>query len=58
MSIGHKGMTYAAKALAMTMVDLFEKPKLVEKVKQEYKDRKGNEVYKALVPEGPPPVGN
>ena len=58
MSIGHKGMAYAAKALSMTMVDLFENPKLVEKVKQEYKERKGDEVYKALVPEGPPPIGN
>lgn len=58
MSIGHKGMIYAAKALSMTMVDLFEDPKLVEKVKAEYKERKGNEVYKALVPEGPPPIGN
>ncbi len=57
MSIGHKGMTYAAKALGMTMVDLFENSKLVEKVKAEYKERKGSEVYEAIVPEGPPPVG-
>ena len=26
MSIGHKGMVYAAKALAATMVDLYENP--------------------------------
>ena len=58
MSIGHKGMIHAAKALAMTMVDLYEKPKLVEEVKQEYIARKGDEVYKALVPEGPPPIQN
>lgn len=58
MSIGHKGMIYAAKAMAMTMVDLFEKPNLVQKVKEEYKERKGDEVYKPLVPDGPPPVGN
>jgi aminobenzoyl-glutamate utilization protein B len=58
MSIGHKGMIHAAKAMAMTMVDLFEKPKLVEKVKEEFKERKGDEVYKPLVPEGPPPIGN
>jgi aminobenzoyl-glutamate utilization protein B len=56
MSIGHKGMIYAAKAMAMTMLDLFEDPKLVEKVKAEYTERKGNEVYKAIVPEGPPPI--
>lgn len=57
MSIGHKGMAYAAKAMGMTMVDLFENPKLVEKVKTEYGQRKGKEVYKAIVPEGPPPIG-
>ncbi len=57
MSIGHKGMTYAAKAMAMTMVDLFEDKKLVEKVKAEYLERKGDETYEAIVPEGPPPIG-
>lgn len=57
MSIGHKGLTYAAKAMGMTMVDLFTDPKLVEQVKAEYLDRKGKEVYEAIVPEGPPPIG-
>ncbi|MDC6351344.1 amidohydrolase [Zeaxanthinibacter sp. PT1] len=56
MSIGHKGMVYAAKAMGMTMVDLFENPKLVEAVKKEYKERKGDEVYEAIVPDGPPPI--
>lgn len=56
MSIGHKGMSYASKAMAMTMVDLFENPELVEKVKAEYRERKGDEVYKANIPDGPPPV--
>lgn len=56
MSIGHKGMVYASKAMAMTMADLFENPKLVQKVKAEYKERKGETVYKAIVPEGPPPI--
>ncbi|WP_420601432.1 hypothetical protein [Flagellimonas sp.] len=41
MSIGHKGMIYASKAMAMTMTDLFENPKLVTKVKEEFKTRKG-----------------
>ena len=56
MSIGHKGMLYASKSMGMTMLDLFENPKLVEKVKAEYVKRKGTEVYKAMIPEGPPPV--
>lgn len=55
MSIGHKGMTYAAKALGMTAVDLFENPKLVNEVKEEFKTRKGDEVYKPMI-EGPPPI--
>jgi len=56
MSIGHKGMVYSSKAMSMTMLDLFENPKLVEKVKAEYKQRKGKEVYKAIIPEGPPQI--
>jgi aminobenzoyl-glutamate utilization protein B len=56
MSIGHKGMTYAAKAMSMTMLDLFENPELIKKVKAEYIDRKGKEVYEAMIPEGPPPI--
>ena len=56
MSIGHKGMTYASKAMSMTMLDLFEDPTLVKEVKAEYKERKGDAVYEAIVPAGPPPV--
>ena len=56
MSIGHKGMIYSSKAMSMTMLDLFESPELVKKIKAEYKERKGNEVYKAIIPEGPPPI--
>jgi aminobenzoyl-glutamate utilization protein B len=56
MSIGHKGMLQAAKAMGMTMADLFENPKLVEKVKSEYKMRKGDTVYEPIIPDGPPPI--
>jgi len=57
MSIGHKGMLYSSKAMAMTMLDLFENPDYVEEVKKEYKERKGDYQYKAMIPEGPPPIG-
>lgn len=57
MSIGHKGMIQTSKTLAMTMVDLFEDPKKVEAVKAEFKQRKGDHVYKGLIPPGPPPIG-
>ncbi len=56
MSIGHKGMSYASKAMGMTMLDLFENPKLVKDVKAEYTERKGDAVYEAIVPPGPPPI--
>ncbi|MCB0634279.1 MAG: amidohydrolase [Saprospiraceae bacterium] len=56
MSIGHKGMAYAAKALSMTMVDLFEDAKLREDVKAEFKKRKGDYEYKGIIPPGPPPI--
>ena len=55
MSIGHKGMVYASKALGMTAVDLFTNPKLVNEVKAEFKMRKGNEVYKPMI-DGPAPI--
>ncbi len=56
MSIGHKGMWFAAKSLSMTMVDLFENESLRNAVKTEFKERKGDYVYKGIVPDGPPPV--
>lgn len=58
MSIGHKGMVYASKALAMTMVDLFEDEKLRSSVKEEFKERVGDYEYKGIVPDGPPPIDN
>lgn len=58
MSIGHKGMLHASKAMAMTMSDLYQNPELVESVKKEYLERKGGEIYEAMVPDGPPPVND
>lgn len=56
MSIGHKGMIYATKALAMTMIDFFESEKLRAEIKEEYKERKGDYSYKGILPDGPPPL--
>ena len=56
MSIGHKGMMYAAKALAATMVDLFEDQKAREEIQKEFKEKSKGEVYKPYVPDGPPPI--
>ena len=56
MSIGHKGMIYAAKALAMTMVDVFEDEQLRMDIREEWVERVGDYKYAPIVPEGPPPV--
>ncbi len=56
MSIGHKGLVHAAKALAMTMVDLYSDPQLVEDIRSEFDRRMENKTYEAILPEGPPPV--
>lgn len=56
MSIGHKGMLQASKTLAMTMVDLYEDPAKIEAVKADFKKNRGDVPYKALIPEGPPPL--
>ena len=56
MSIGHKGMLHATKALSMTMVDLYENLEKIEEIKAEFKERKGDYVYKGMVPDGPPPI--
>lgn len=56
MSIGHKGLVLAAKTLAATMVDLYEKPAALKAVRDEFESRKGSIVYDAYIPDGPPPV--
>ena len=54
MSIGHKGMIYAAKALSMTMADLYKNPKLIVAVKEDYKINKKLAPYKPRILPGPP----
>jgi aminobenzoyl-glutamate utilization protein B len=56
MSIGHKGLAHAAKALAATMVDLFEDEKTREAIQAEFKEKSKGEVYKPYIPDGPPPI--
>jgi len=56
MSIGHKGMIHAAKAMSMTMVDLYENPNKIEEIQAEFRERKGDYVYKGMIPDGPPPI--
>jgi len=54
MSIGHKGLIYAAKVMAATMVDLFEEAKIIEAVHAEFREKTKGVVYKPFIPDGPP----
>jgi aminobenzoyl-glutamate utilization protein B len=56
MSIGHKGLVRASKTLAATMVDLYERPSTLQAVRAEFLQKKGDTVFKAYIPDGPPPV--
>jgi aminobenzoyl-glutamate utilization protein B len=38
------------------MVDLFENEKLRKDIRAEFEKRKGKEQWKAILPDGPPPV--
>ncbi len=56
MSIGHKGMLLAAKTLAATMVDLYENPETVNAITSEFREKRGDTVFEAYLPDGPPPL--
>ena len=56
MSIGHKGMLYAARILAMTMADVYENETLRKEIRAEFERRRNNHKYKTYIPDGPPPV--
>ncbi|MHA4807950.1 amidohydrolase [Flavitalea flava] len=47
--IGIKGMMVAAKTMALTAIDLYTDPSLIEKAKEEFKKDKGDYQYKALL---------
>ncbi|HET6267998.1 MAG TPA: amidohydrolase [Acidobacteriota bacterium] len=56
MSIGHKGLIFAAEALSATMVDLYEKPDARAAIRKEFEAETTGKIYKAYIPDGPPPV--
>ncbi len=51
-SIGEKGIVYAAKVMAVSAVELFENPKLVQSAREDWKRRMTGIKYKSLIPEG------
>jgi aminobenzoyl-glutamate utilization protein B len=54
MSIGHTGMIYAAKAMAATMIDLYEDPKHVEAIREDFAENTRDVEYAPYIPDGPP----
>jgi aminobenzoyl-glutamate utilization protein B len=56
MSIGHKGMMHASKALAITMADLFEDAELRRAIRAEFDKATDGHVYQPYIPAGPPPL--
>lgn len=54
MSIGHKGMLYAAKALAATMIDLYKTPAAVDTIKREFVEDTKDSKFHPYIPDGPP----
>ena len=56
MSIGHKGMLHAAKALGMSMIDIYNDKKLREEIKKEFDERIGDYDYDPYLDPGPPPI--
>jgi aminobenzoyl-glutamate utilization protein B len=56
MSIGHKGMIYAADVLAATMVDLYSDPAKLAAVRREFEEKTRSVEYVSYLPDGPPPV--
>ena len=54
MSIGHKGMIHASKALAMTMADLYNSPALIEEVKRDFIENRKYDKYDPRILPGPP----
>jgi len=54
MSIGHKGMIYASKALAATMIDLFKDPNNVKTIRADFATKTEGVKYVPYIPPGPP----
>jgi aminobenzoyl-glutamate utilization protein B len=56
MSIGIQGMMLAAKAMALTGVDLFTDPAHIQKARDEFNGRRGDFTYKPIIGDRKPPL--
>jgi aminobenzoyl-glutamate utilization protein B len=56
-SIGHKSSIFAAKVMATTVLDLLTKPTVLEKAREEWRERMEGRVYRSpLPPDLEPPL--
>lgn len=56
-SIGHKGMMVAAKTIALTAIDIFKDPDIIQKAEAELNRRRGADFeYESLVGDREPPL--
>ena len=51
MSIGHKSLIFAAKTIAGTALDLMTMPEVLEKAKEEQKERLKGQTYRSPIPD-------
>jgi len=57
MGIGHKGMCYAAKVMALAAVEFMQSPELVRTAQDEFKKRRAASNYISPIPDGlKPPI--
>ncbi len=56
-SIGHKGMTTAAKVVACTIIDLLTKPEELAKIRGEFEEKTRRFVFDPIIPKGQKPSG-
>jgi aminobenzoyl-glutamate utilization protein B len=55
MSIGQQGMVVASKALALTVVDLFATPSLVQNARADFDRKLTGKTYHTFIPAGQKP---
>jgi aminobenzoyl-glutamate utilization protein B len=58
MSIGQQGMVVAAKAIALTALDLFTDPALVQAAKDDFKKQLAGKSYYTAIPADQKPLIN
>jgi aminobenzoyl-glutamate utilization protein B len=48
-------MHHAAKAMAMTVIDLYQSPETRQRIREEFEASSADVTYESYIPPGPPP---